>query len=79
MTGRFASHTGVGPNVIKPVSPYAVPKDEVLIPELLKKQGYSTHAVGKWYAAAASIPAGSTANNCTINGRFLIGSHHFQG
>lgn len=48
MTGRFASHTGIGPNVIRPVAPYAVPKDEVLLPELLKKQGYATAAVGKW-------------------------------
>jgi arylsulfatase B/arylsulfatase I/J len=49
MTGRYPSHTGIGPNVIRPVSPYAMPKDEVLIPQLLKKVGYATHAVGKWH------------------------------
>eukprot|EP01047_Picozoa_sp_COSAG01_P029967 COSAG01_NODE_2072_length_8482_cov_27.042049_3_plen_284_part_00 len=46
-TGRFTSHTGVGPNVIKPSAPYAVPKNETFLPELLKEAGYSTHAVGK--------------------------------
>ena len=46
MTGRYPSHTGIGPNVIRPVAPYAMPKDEVLIPQLLKKVGYKTHAVG---------------------------------
>eukprot|EP01047_Picozoa_sp_COSAG01_P068355 COSAG01_NODE_9862_length_2318_cov_5.502028_3_plen_291_part_00 len=46
-TGRFTSHTGVGPNVIKPSAPYAVPKNETFLPELLKDAGYSTHAVGK--------------------------------
>ena len=40
MTGRFTSHTGVGPNVIKPSAPYAVPKNETFLPELLKQAGY---------------------------------------
>ena len=41
MTGRFTSHTGVGPNVIKPSAPYAVPKNETFLPELLKQAGYA--------------------------------------
>ena len=41
MTGRFTSHTGVGPNVIKPSAPYAVPKNETFLPELLKAAGYA--------------------------------------
>jgi arylsulfatase A-like enzyme len=42
-TGRFTSHTGVGPNVIKPSAPYAVPKNETFLPELLKEAGYAVH------------------------------------
>ena len=48
MSGRYPSHTGIGPNVIRPVAPYAMPKDEVLMPQLLKAAGYQTAAVGKW-------------------------------
>ena len=55
MTGRYPSHTGIGPNVIRPVAPYAMPKDEVLIPQLLKKVGYKTHAVG---VSPAQVPPG---------------------
>eukprot|EP00755_Sulcionema_specki_P000651 Sspe_Gene.115545::Locus_103128_Transcript_1_1_Confidence_1.000_Length_1764::g.115545::m.115545/K01135/ARSB; arylsulfatase B len=49
MTGRYPSHTGIGPSVIRPVVPYAMPKDEVFMPQLLKERGYATHAVGKWH------------------------------
>jgi len=52
MTGRYASHTGVGPDVIRIDWPYGVPARETFISELLKKAGYSTHAVGKWHLGA---------------------------
>jgi len=55
MTGRFTSHTGVGPNVIKPSAPYAVPKNETFMPELLKQAGYATHAVGKWHMGYCDV------------------------
>jgi arylsulfatase A-like enzyme len=47
MTGRYASHTGVGPDVILPSSPYAVPRAEAFLPEHLRRAGYATHMVGK--------------------------------
>eukprot|EP01060_Flectonema_neradi_P001712 TRINITY_DN11040_c0_g1_i1.p1 TRINITY_DN11040_c0_g1~~TRINITY_DN11040_c0_g1_i1.p1 ORF type:complete len:535 (+),score=111.64 TRINITY_DN11040_c0_g1_i1:62-1666(+) len=49
MSGRYPSHTGIGPDVILPESPYGMPGDEVLLPQLLKDAGYSTHMVGKWH------------------------------
>ena len=49
LTGRYPSHTGIGPNVIRPTHPYAMPKREVLIAEKFKQAGYSTHIVGKWH------------------------------
>eukprot|EP01060_Flectonema_neradi_P027388 TRINITY_DN369_c0_g1_i1.p1 TRINITY_DN369_c0_g1~~TRINITY_DN369_c0_g1_i1.p1 ORF type:complete len:535 (+),score=142.76 TRINITY_DN369_c0_g1_i1:2509-4113(+) len=49
MSGRYPSHTGIGPEVIKPELPYGMPGDEVLLPQLLKESGYSTHMVGKWH------------------------------
>ena len=47
MTGRYQSHTGIGPNVIVTYNPYGLPAREVLLPALLKDAGYATHAVGK--------------------------------
>jgi arylsulfatase B/arylsulfatase I/J len=55
LTGRYASHTGIGPNVIRPTSPYAMPKDEVMIPAVLKLAGYSTHMVGKWHQGYCDV------------------------
>ena len=51
MTGRFTSHTGVGPNVIKPSAPYAVPKNETFLPELLKRAGYAVRLPPPFSAA----------------------------
>jgi arylsulfatase B/arylsulfatase I/J len=47
MTGRYASHTGIGPDVLVENVPFGVPGREVFIGEYLKKAGYKTHAVGK--------------------------------
>ena len=44
MSGRYPSHTGVGPSVIRPSRPYALPKAEVTIAEKFKEAGYATHA-----------------------------------
>ena len=53
MTGRYSSHTGIGPNVDRIDYPYGVPAQEVFFPELLKaKAGYKTHMVGKWHLGA---------------------------
>ena len=49
MTGRYPSHTGVGPNVIKPTHPYGMPGDETMLAQKFKEAGYETHAVGKWH------------------------------
>jgi arylsulfatase A-like enzyme len=45
MTGRYASHTGIGPDVLVENVPFGVPGREVFMPAYLKKAGYKTHAV----------------------------------
>ena len=47
MTGRYPSHTGIGPSVIVIYNPFGVPAREVMVPKLLKDAGYATHMVGK--------------------------------
>ena len=42
MTGRYPSHTGIGPNVIKPTHAYAMPKKEKFMAEAFKEQNYTT-------------------------------------
>lgn len=49
MTGRYPSHTGIGPAVIQPPYPYAMPAAEVLLPQKFKEAGYQTAMVGKWH------------------------------
>lgn len=49
-TGRYPSHTGLGPSVIRPTAPYGMPRAETFLPELLRDAGYVTAALGKWYA-----------------------------
>ena len=43
---------GIGPSVIVIYNPFGVPAREVMLPQLLKTAGYSTHAVGKWHLGA---------------------------
>mgnify|MGYP000680807774 CR=1 FL=1 len=46
MTGRYAQHTGIGPDVIVAYQPYGVPARERFLPEYLGA-AYSSHAIGK--------------------------------
>ena len=48
-TGRYPSHTGVGPGVIPPSAPYGMGGGETFVSQLLKAAGYATHAIGKWH------------------------------
>ena len=46
MTGRKPVHTGI--NYWIPNQPYGLPLNETLLPQLLGKRGFTSHAVGKW-------------------------------
>lgn len=49
MTGKHGGHAWVRTNrSVKPEGQTPVPATEVMLPELLKKEGYATGAVGKW-------------------------------
>ena len=47
LTGRYPSHTGIGPDVDLEPSPYGMPGDETFLPERLRAAGYRNHLVGK--------------------------------
>ena len=49
MTGRYPIRTGFWKGNIKAKEEYGLGLDETLIPEMLKRNGYTTHGVGKWH------------------------------
>ncbi|XP_022663785.1 arylsulfatase B-like isoform X2 [Varroa destructor] len=49
MTGLYPYRTGMQNYVIRTGEPWGLPLDLELLPQYLKKLGYSTHAVGKWH------------------------------
>jgi arylsulfatase A len=48
MTGCYPKRVGV-PNVLFPGNATGIHADELLLPELLKQQGYATMCIGKWH------------------------------
>ncbi|KAF6029584.1 hypothetical protein EB796_012153 [Bugula neritina] len=49
LTGRHPMQLGLQSSVIFPSLPYGLGLNETLLPQYLKKSGYSTHMVGKWH------------------------------
>ena len=49
LTGRYPIRTGFWKGNIKPREEYGLGLDETLLPEMLKRNGYVTHGVGKWH------------------------------
>ena len=48
LTGLYPSHTGIGPQVIKPCKPYGISDEIDTWPEIMKSK-YNTYMVGKWH------------------------------
>ena len=49
LTGRYNVRYGLQTQVIPNNRKYGLPLNETLLPELLKREGYATHAIGKWH------------------------------
>eukprot|EP01063_Lacrimia_lanifica_P021619 TRINITY_DN290_c3_g1_i10.p1 TRINITY_DN290_c3_g1~~TRINITY_DN290_c3_g1_i10.p1 ORF type:complete len:534 (+),score=158.76 TRINITY_DN290_c3_g1_i10:38-1639(+) len=77
MTGRYPSHTGIGPDIIKPESPYGMPAKEVMWPELMKASGYKTHAVGKWHLGICNEKYTPTMRGFDTFFGYLLGAEDY--
>ncbi|EEB20452.1 arylsulfatase B precursor, putative [Pediculus humanus corporis] len=49
MTGKYPTSLGMQHLVILSPEPWGLPLNETLMPEYFNKNGYATHAVGKWH------------------------------
>ncbi|XP_068240183.1 arylsulfatase B-like isoform X2 [Palaemon carinicauda] len=54
MTGRYPFTIGLQQGVIGPLEPMGVPLQSKMLPQFLKKVGYTTHAIGKWHLGFCS-------------------------
>ena len=49
LTGRYPFRYGLGSHPISREIPTGLDLKEKLLPQILKDEGYSTHAIGKWH------------------------------
>ncbi|KAL5264297.1 hypothetical protein ACHWQZ_G005412 [Mnemiopsis leidyi] len=49
MTGRYAIRTGFWKGNIKPTEEWGLRLNETTMAEMLKRNGYATHGIGKWH------------------------------
>ena len=54
MTGKYPIHTGMQSSTVFAPNAWGVNPEEILLPQYLKKQGYKTHAIGKWHIGMCS-------------------------
>eukprot|EP00116_Pleurobrachia_bachei_P004213 sb/3464475/ len=52
-TGRYAIALGIDDEVFQPYTKACLDRDQILLPEVLRANGYATHLVGKWHLGYA--------------------------
>eukprot|EP01106_Pelomyxa_sp_JSP_P012060 TRINITY_DN3257_c0_g1_i2.p1 TRINITY_DN3257_c0_g1~~TRINITY_DN3257_c0_g1_i2.p1 ORF type:complete len:215 (-),score=33.20 TRINITY_DN3257_c0_g1_i2:313-957(-) len=77
LSGRIPSHTGYGPTVLSAAMPYAMPKAEKLLPEILRDNGYQTHLVGKWHMGHCDERYSPTFRGFNTYFGYLIGAEDY--
>lgn len=61
LTGRYPFTIGMQRYVLQSGSPYCLPRDLTLLPQVLKSANYSTHIVGKWHLGGCNSSCFPTA------------------
>ena len=78
MTGRYPIRTGFWKGNLNVVEEFGLGLDETLLPEMLKRNGYATHGVGKWHCGSYTwdhTPAKRGFD--TFFGLFLGGQNYY--
>ena len=54
LTGRYPARFGMHYGVVLPHSEWGLPTTEVMLPEILREEGYATAMIGKWHVGHAN-------------------------
>lgn len=77
-TGKYPYRLGMQYSVVLVNEPKAVPVNETLLPQLMKKGGYKTHLVGKWHIGHCSADMIPTARGFdSFYGMMLAGQDYY--
>lgn len=77
LSGRHPIHTGLQYSVIQGEEPYGLPLEFEILPQYLKKLGYSTHAIGKWHIGHYSKKHMPTSRGFDSFFGYLIGQEDY--
>lgn len=77
LSGRHPIHTGLQHSVIQGEEPYGLPLKYEILPQYLKRLGYSTHAIGKWHIGHYSKQHMPTSRGFDSFFGYLIGQEDY--
>merc|ERR1719394_2006572 len=79
MTGRYSHNLGLQDVRTKvPGSTMALPLDVPTLPEMLKKEGYATHMIGKWHLGNAKTENIPTSRGFDTFHGYLMGAGFYE-
>ena len=77
LTGRYPVNIQMNPRQFKPTTPFGLPTKYPTMAEMLKSEGYVTHAVGKWHLGFCNKKYLPTSRGFDHHFGFWLGSQDY--